>query len=328
MKLVIGLDGHGSGDHALAFAKDLAAHMSDCEIIVVYVIEWSPFSAFRRQRRMPSGTSAGKRRSHRALRQLHLLVPARHRLSRGSCSGWCRGHHLHRLFRLHPVPRFGHAIALVKGKYSDPNDAGEVSHFQALATALSGTVGLGNIAGVAVAVSIGGPGATFWMILAGLMGMASKFTECTLGVKYRNEYPDGTVSGGPMYYLQGLSEQGRGGSARPGDPVLDLLRARRARRRQHVPGQPGPCPDLGDRRRLSGLDHRHDLRRHRLRGHHRRHQVHRAGHREGRALHGDPLCRRGADHPRRQLRQDRLGLRQIFAGAFTGLGVAGGLSAR
>ena len=95
---------------------------------------------------------------------------------------------------------FPHSIALVKGDYSDPNDAGEVSHFQALATALSGTVGLGNIAGVAVAIGIGGPGATFWMVLAGLMGMASKFTECTLGVKYRNEYPDGTVSGGPMYY--------------------------------------------------------------------------------------------------------------------------------
>ena len=106
---------------------------------------------------------------------------------------------------------FGHSLALVSGKYSDPRDAGEVSHFQALATALSGTVGLGNIAGVAVAVSIGGPGATFWMILAGLLGMASKFTECTLGVKYRNEYPDGTVSGGPMYYLsKGLAERGWG----------------------------------------------------------------------------------------------------------------------
>ncbi|WP_112323338.1 alanine/glycine:cation symporter family protein [Oceanibium sediminis] len=107
---------------------------------------------------------------------------------------------------------FGHSISLVKGDYSDPNDAGEVSHFQALATALSGTVGLGNIAGVAVAVGIGGPGATFWMILAGLLGMASKFTECTLGVKYRNEYPDGTVSGGPMYYMsKGFREQGRAG---------------------------------------------------------------------------------------------------------------------
>ena len=107
---------------------------------------------------------------------------------------------------------FGHAISLVKGDYSDPNDAGEVSHFQALATALSGTVGLGNIAGVAVAVGIGGPGATFWMIVAGLLGMASKFTECTLGVKYRNEYSDGHVSGGPMYYMvKGFKERGIGG---------------------------------------------------------------------------------------------------------------------
>jgi AGCS family alanine or glycine:cation symporter len=114
---------------------------------------------------------------------------------------------------------FGHAIALVKGDYSDPEDAGEVSHFQALATALSGTVGLGNIAGVAVAVGIGGPGATFWMILAGILGMASKFTECTLGVKYRNEYPDGTVSGGPMYYIsKGFDELGL-----PGGKILAVL---------------------------------------------------------------------------------------------------------
>ena len=104
---------------------------------------------------------------------------------------------------------FAHSIALVRGDYADPDDAGEVSHFQALATALSGTVGLGNIAGVAVAVGIGGPGATFWMILAGLLGMATKFTECTLGVKYRNEYADGTVSGGPMYYItKGFEERG------------------------------------------------------------------------------------------------------------------------
>ncbi|MEX3314236.1 alanine/glycine:cation symporter family protein [Sulfitobacter sp. PS-8MA] len=104
---------------------------------------------------------------------------------------------------------FWHSIQLVKGDYADPNDAGEVSHFQALATALSGTVGLGNIAGVAVAVSIGGPGATFWMVIAGLFGMATKFTECTLGVKYRNEFPDGHVSGGPMYYIvKGFSERG------------------------------------------------------------------------------------------------------------------------
>ncbi len=105
---------------------------------------------------------------------------------------------------------FKHSIELVRGDYFDPKDAGEVTPFQALATALSGTVGLGNIAGVGVAVYLGGPGATFWMILAGLLGMASKFTECTLGVHYRNEYPDGTISGGPMYYLsKGLSEDGK-----------------------------------------------------------------------------------------------------------------------
>ena len=86
---------------------------------------------------------------------------------------------------------------------------GEVSHFQALTAALSATVGLGNIAGVAVAISIGGPGATFWMIIAGVIGMASKFAECTLGVKYREIAEDGTVYGGPMYYLsKGLKEKG------------------------------------------------------------------------------------------------------------------------
>ncbi len=112
-------------------------------------------------------------------------------------------------FKFINIRAFKHGFYLVRGDYNDPNAVGEVTHFQALATALSGTVGLGNIAGVAVAVSLGGPGATFWMILAGLLGMSSKFTECTLGVKYRNEYEDGTVSGGPMYYLtKGLAERG------------------------------------------------------------------------------------------------------------------------
>lgn len=96
---------------------------------------------------------------------------------------------------------FKHAIELIKGKYDNPNDKGEVSHFQALATALSATVGLGNIAGVAVAITIGGPGATFWMIVAGLLGMSSKFVEVTLGVKYRKIDKNGIVHGGPMYYL-------------------------------------------------------------------------------------------------------------------------------
>ncbi|MEC8273866.1 MAG: alanine/glycine:cation symporter family protein [Bacteroidota bacterium] len=109
------------------------------------------------------------------------------------------------------VRAFKHAIDLVRGKYDDPNDEGEVSHFQALATALSATVGLGNIAGVAVAITVGGPGATFWMIVAGLLGMSSKFVECTLGVKYRVVNDNGEVSGGPMYYLKnGLAKYGYG----------------------------------------------------------------------------------------------------------------------
>ncbi|UFA50099.1 alanine/glycine:cation symporter family protein [Deinococcus radiophilus] len=107
---------------------------------------------------------------------------------------------------------FRHAIDIVRGKYDNhSNGPGEVSHFQALTAAVSGTVGLGNIAGVAVAISLGGPGATFWMIVAGLLGMTSKFVECTLGVKYRRQNPDGSVSGGPMFYLsRGLAERGLG----------------------------------------------------------------------------------------------------------------------
>lgn len=135
--------------------------------------------------------------------------------------------------------KFGLAIRVVRGKYDsldsnapsvhadellvtpggdihgtirDESHHGEVNHFQALATAVSGTVGLGNIAGVAVAVSLGGPGATFWMIICGLLGMSSKFVECTLGVKYRDIDANGTVHGGPMYYLsKGLKEMNMGG---------------------------------------------------------------------------------------------------------------------
>ena len=127
---------------------------------------------------------------------------------------------------------FGKAINVVRGKYdhvdhttsgnedlavdgdikdtiSDESKEGEVTHFQALATAVSGTVGNGNIAGVALAIALGGPGATFWMIVCGLLGMSSKFVECTLGVQYRDIDKDGTVYGGPMYYLsKGLKERG------------------------------------------------------------------------------------------------------------------------
>jgi AGCS family alanine or glycine:cation symporter len=102
------------------------------------------------------------------------------------------------------------AARTICGKYSSATDPGEITHFQALCAALSGTVGLGNIAGVAIAISVGGPGATFWMILIGLFGMTSKFCECTLGVKYRT-IEDGKVYGGPMQYLKkGFAEKGMG----------------------------------------------------------------------------------------------------------------------
>jgi alanine or glycine:cation symporter, AGCS family len=104
------------------------------------------------------------------------------------------------------------AFDIVRGKHDNPDDKGEVSHFQALTTALSGTVGIGNIGGVAVAVTAGGPGAIFWMVLAGILGMSSKLAECTLAVKYRKTNPDGSISGGPMYYLEyGLKEKNLGG---------------------------------------------------------------------------------------------------------------------
>ena len=97
---------------------------------------------------------------------------------------------------------FALAFRLVRGDYHDPAAPGEISHFQAVATAVSGTVGVGNIGGVAVAIVIGGPGAAFWLIVAGFVSMSTKLVECTLGVKYRKHNPDGSVSGGPMYYLE------------------------------------------------------------------------------------------------------------------------------
>lgn len=113
---------------------------------------------------------------------------------------------------------FKHAIDIVSGKFSTTKSddisghSGEISHFQALTAAVSGTVGIGNIAGVAITVSAGGPGAIFWLIVAGLVGMTTKFVECTLGVKYRHIAEDGTVSGGPMYYLRsGLAKRGMTG---------------------------------------------------------------------------------------------------------------------
>ena len=107
---------------------------------------------------------------------------------------------------------FKHAVDIVRGKFTDPNHTGEISHFQALTAAISGTVGIGNIGAVAITVSLGGPGAIFWVATAGFVGMTTKFVECTLGVKYRQINTDGSVSGGPMYYLRdGLKAKGMGG---------------------------------------------------------------------------------------------------------------------
>jgi AGCS family alanine or glycine:cation symporter len=112
-------------------------------------------------------------------------------------------------FQFVNIRAFRHGIDCVRGRYSDPGESGEISHFQALSAALSATVGLGNIAGVAFAVAIGGPGAVFWMVMGGLLGMSSKFAECTLGQRYRHIDSEGRVSGGPMLYLrEGLAEVG------------------------------------------------------------------------------------------------------------------------
>ena len=103
---------------------------------------------------------------------------------------------------------FKHAFELLRGDFSKFDHSGELSHFQALATAVAGTVGIGNISSVAIIISIAGPGATFWLMLAGFLGMSTKFAECVLGVKYRKINPDGSISGGPMYYLEeGLKER-------------------------------------------------------------------------------------------------------------------------
>ena len=107
------------------------------------------------------------------------------------------------------IRAFKHSIEIIKGKYDNPRDTGQISHFQALTSALSATIGLGNIAGVAVAVSLGGPGAVFWMVFIAFFSMSAKFVSATLGQLYRKINNDGSVSGGPMYYLsQGLAEKG------------------------------------------------------------------------------------------------------------------------
>lgn len=127
-------------------------------------------------------------------------------------------------YRIINVRGFRHAIDVVRGKYDDPKDTGEITHFRALTSALSATVGLGNIAGVAIAIQLGGPGAVFWMVVTAFFGMCAKFSSCTLSQLYRKKNRDGSISGGPMYYLD-LGLKAKGGFFRPFGKVLAVMYA-------------------------------------------------------------------------------------------------------
>ncbi len=109
--------------------------------------------------------------------------------------------------RFIPFRYLGHALKVLKGKYDDPNDPGQINHFEALTTALSSTIGMGNVAGVAVAITLGGPGAIFWMWVSGIIGMSTKFFTCSLAILYRGKDSNGEIQGGPMYFItEGLGE--------------------------------------------------------------------------------------------------------------------------
>lgn len=112
--------------------------------------------------------------------------------------------------RLIPFRYFRHGVNILRGKYDDPNDEGDISHFQALSSALAGTIGMGNIAGVAIAIATGGPGAIFWMWMSAIVGVATKFFTCTLAVMYRGKDSKGHLQGGPMYVItEGLGKKWR-----------------------------------------------------------------------------------------------------------------------
>ena len=108
--------------------------------------------------------------------------------------------------RLTPLRYIGHAFSILTGKYDDPDEPGQLKHYEALSTALAGTIGMGNISGVAVAIATGGPGAMFWMWISALLGISTKFFECTLAVMFRGKDSNGELHGGPMYFI---SEIGR-----------------------------------------------------------------------------------------------------------------------
>ena len=104
--------------------------------------------------------------------------------------------------RFVPFKYFGHGVNILLGRYHDPKDPGEITHFQALSSALASTVGLGNISGVAIAIQMGGPGALFWMWVSAIVGMSTKFFSCTLSILYRGKDDQGNIQGGPMYYIE------------------------------------------------------------------------------------------------------------------------------
>ena len=160
--------------------------------VLTNVLFWDPFAAvgvYDQQVYHKDGTPALDERGNPVRAPLRLIVI------------WLFAGGLFFTFYLRLIGFRGlrHAMDILRGKYVKPGAEGEVTPFQSVTTALSATVGMGNIAGVAMAIGIGGPGATFWMIMAGLLGMAMKFAECTLAVKYRKVNKDGSISGGPMY---------------------------------------------------------------------------------------------------------------------------------
>ncbi len=203
---------------------------------------------------------------------------------------------------------FWHAIRLTKGDYDDEHETGEVSHFQALSSALSATVGLGNIAGVAIAVGAGGPGAIFWLILAGLVGMTSKFAECTLGQMYRKVSADGTVSGGPMHYLHdGLKEMGLGPvGVVLSDGVCDHLHGGVLRRWMCFPGWPvaGAHPREDHLVGLVALDLRLGHGGHGRGCDYRWYSSHRRDGQQDRTVDVHDLRHHGVDRPGREYRTD------------------------
>ena len=214
-----------------------------------------------------SAAAAHRGVAHHGRRRLHARIP------------------LHQPARL-PALGAGHSRRLFERKHP-----GEATPFQALSTAVSGTVGLGSIGGVAVAVTLGGPGAAFWMVVAGFLGMSLKFAEVTLAVKYRRVRADGTVTGGAMYYVPEALKRARPAASRQ-IPRRVLLRRRRRRLGHDLPGEPGVFAGHGRHRLRPGIPvraHRRDLDRHRAV---RRREAHREMDRQALAVHV-PAVHRG-----------------------------------